>query len=44
MDVNTYYSELMFILLDVYSLAVEIDEKKNTLRETIFLRKKDKKY
>ena len=28
MDVNTYYSELMFILLDVYSLAVEIDEKK----------------
>ena len=30
MDVNTYYSELMFILLDVYSLAVEIDEKKKT--------------
>ena len=28
MDADTYYSKLMFILLDVYSLAVEIDEKK----------------
>ena len=45
MDANTYYLKLMFILLDVYSLAVEIDaKKKNTLRETLFLRKKDKKY
>ena len=41
MDVNTYYSELMFILLDVYSLAVEIDEKKkHAERDHIFEEKR----
>ena len=37
MDVTTYYSELMFILLN--NLAVEIDEKGHTDRDLIFEKK-----
>ena len=41
MDANTYYLKLMFILLDVYSLAVEIDaKKKHAERNLIFEEKR----
>ena len=41
MAMNTYYLELMFILLNTF-LAVEIDEKRHTDRGLIFEEKRQK--
>ena len=41
MAMNTYYLELMFILLNTF-LAVEIDEKRHTGRGLIFEEKRQK--
>ena len=42
MEVNIYYLELMFILLNISQL--QKFTKKVILTETLFLRRKDKKY
>ena len=42
MNVNVYYLELMFILLNISQLQKLM--KKVTLTETLFLRRKDKKH
>ena len=43
MDANIDYSELMFIFLKIFYLQ-KFMKKKNMLAETLFLKRKEKKY